>query len=119
MKFAPRLIIFFFRNILIGMVIVKTLDLLLFLINIRLIRINNDQLYRLFGINYKLIFSKQMIVLFPIYLYRTRQRTSVETLSNVHSSSTPIEILRRICEQCGIQDIEYFDPVLCDGVSKF
>jgi hypothetical protein len=71
----------------------------------------------LFGIYYKLIFL-QVNDRYLIYLYRTRQRTSVETLYNVHSSSTPIEILRRICEQCGIQDIEYFDPVLCDGVSK-
>jgi RAP1 GTPase activating protein 1 len=56
--------------------------------------------------------NKQRLV---VSIVRTRQRTSVETLYNVHSSSTPIEILRRICEQCGIQDIEYFDPVLCDG----
>ncbi|CAF5148913.1 unnamed protein product, partial [Rotaria magnacalcarata] len=26
-----------------------------------------------------------------------------------------IDILRRICDQCAITDIEYFDPVLCDG----
>lgn len=48
----------------------------------------------------------------------TRQRTTIETLSNVHSSSTPIDILRGICEQCAISDVEYFDPVLCDGVIK-
>lgn len=58
-----------------------------------------------------------MIIFFSSDFYRTRQRTSIETLSNVHSSSTPNEILRRICEQCAITDIEHFDPVLCDGVN--
>ena len=70
------------------------------------------------------------MIIFPGYMFmqdcffvlilvsRTRRRTTMETLANVHSSSTPIEILRRICEQCAISDVEYFDPVLCDGVIK-
>ncbi len=49
-------------------------------------------------------------------LYRTRQRTSIESLLDVSSSLSSIDILRRICDQCAIVDIEYFDPVLCDGV---
>ncbi len=41
----------------------------------------------------------------------------MEIIPNIHSSSTSMEILRRICEQCAITDVEYFDPVLCDGVN--
>ncbi|CAF3107369.1 unnamed protein product [Rotaria socialis] len=48
-------------------------------------------------------------------IVRTRQGTSIESISDIHSSCTPFEILRRLCEQCSITDIEYFDPVLCDG----
>ncbi|CAF2894408.1 unnamed protein product [Rotaria sp. Silwood2] len=48
-------------------------------------------------------------------IVRIRQRTLIETIFDIHSSSTPLDILRRICEQCAITDIEYFDPVLCDG----
>ncbi|CAF1628257.1 unnamed protein product [Rotaria magnacalcarata] len=48
-------------------------------------------------------------------IVRTRQGTSIESISDMHSSCTPFEILRRLCEQCSITDIEYFDPVLCDG----
>jgi hypothetical protein len=51
-------------------------------------------------------------------IVRTRQRTSIEIISNIHSSSTSMEILRRICEQCAITDVEYFDPVLCDGAHE-
>lgn len=47
---------------------------------------------------------------------RTRLGTTIESLSDVSVSATPIDILRRICEQCALTDIEYFDPVLCDGV---
>lgn len=47
-----------------------------------------------------------------------RQGTSIETLSEAHWPVIPADILRRICEQCAIADIEYFDPVLCDGVSQ-
>ncbi|CAF1047508.1 unnamed protein product [Adineta steineri] len=50
-------------------------------------------------------------------IVRTRQRTLIESIFDIHSSSTANDILRRICEQCAITDIEYFDPVLCDGVS--
>jgi hypothetical protein len=49
---------------------------------------------------------------------RTRQRTSIESLVDVHSSIAPADILRRLCEQCSIIDIDYFDPVLCDGVCQ-
>ncbi|CAF1197303.1 unnamed protein product [Adineta steineri] len=48
-------------------------------------------------------------------IVRTRQRTLIESIFDIHSSSTANDILRRICEQCAITDIEYFDPVLCDG----
>ncbi|CAF0813542.1 unnamed protein product [Rotaria sp. Silwood1] len=48
-------------------------------------------------------------------IIRTRLRTFIETISDIHSLSTPLDILRRLCEQCAITDIEYFDPVLCDG----
>ncbi|CAF0794556.1 unnamed protein product [Rotaria sordida] len=48
-------------------------------------------------------------------IVRIRQRTSIETLLDIHPSCTPSDILRRICEQCAIADVEYFDPVLCDG----
>ena len=47
---------------------------------------------------------------------RTRLGTTIESLSDVIVSATPIDVLRRICEQCAMTDIEYFDPVLCDGV---
>lgn len=47
---------------------------------------------------------------------RTRLRTSIESLLDIPSSLSSIEILRRICDQCSMTDIEYFDPVLCDGV---
>jgi hypothetical protein len=67
--------------------------------------------------NKNLIFNIK-IKLFFCYSYRTRQRTAIEFLTDVHSSTPPIDILRRICEQCAITDIEYFDPVLCDGVIK-
>ncbi len=50
------------------------------------------------------------------FLYRTRQRTLIESLLNVPSAFSSMDILRRLCEQCAITDIEYFDPVLCDGV---
>ena len=49
-------------------------------------------------------------------LNRTRQRTSIESLLDVSSTLSSIDILRRICDQCAITDIEHFDPVLCDGV---
>jgi hypothetical protein len=55
---------------------------------------------------------------YALFLYRTRQRTSIESLINVQASFSSIDILRRICEQCAITDIEYFDPVLCDGVKS-
>ncbi|CAF0742340.1 unnamed protein product [Rotaria sordida] len=48
-------------------------------------------------------------------ILRARQRTSIESLLDIPSSLSSIDILRRICDQCGITDIEYFDPVLCDG----
>jgi hypothetical protein len=57
-------------------------------------------------------------ITFFFYLYRTRLRTSIESIYDIQSSSSPIDILRRICEQCSITDIEYFDPMLCDGVNK-
>ena len=49
---------------------------------------------------------------------RTRQGTSIESLADLPSSAIPVDVLRRICEQCAINDIEYFDPVLCDGVRR-
>ncbi|CAF1101802.1 unnamed protein product [Rotaria sp. Silwood1] len=48
-------------------------------------------------------------------IVRTRQRTSIESILDIPSSISSIDILRRICDQCAINDIEYFDPVLCDG----
>jgi len=51
-------------------------------------------------------------------IVRTRQGTSIETLSDVHSPIIPADILRRICEECAITDVEYFDPVLCDGTHE-
>jgi len=53
-----------------------------------------------------------------LFIHRTRLRTSIESISDIHSSLNPIDILRRICEQCSITDVEYFDPMLCDGVKK-
>ncbi len=50
------------------------------------------------------------------FFYRTRQRTSVELLLDIPSSLSSLDILRRICDQCAISDIEYFDPVFFDGV---
>ncbi|CAF4568839.1 unnamed protein product [Rotaria sp. Silwood2] len=47
-------------------------------------------------------------------IVRTRQRTSIESLLYIPSSFSSIDILRRICEQCAITNIEYFDSVLCD-----
>ena len=57
------------------------------------------------------------VCFFYVYLPRTRQRTCIEYMSDVNSSSN-FNILRRICEKCGITDVEYFDPVLCDGVKN-
>ena len=51
------------------------------------------------------------------FLFRTRQRTFVESLFDVPSSCSSLEILRRVCNQFGLTDIEYFDPIFCDGVS--
>ncbi|CAF0933796.1 unnamed protein product [Adineta ricciae] len=48
-------------------------------------------------------------------IVRTRQRTLIESLTDIPSSMAPSDILHRICEQCAINDVEYFDPVLCDG----
>ncbi|CAF0746655.1 unnamed protein product [Adineta steineri] len=48
-------------------------------------------------------------------IVRTRQRTSVESLSDIPASCSSLDTLRRICDQCAITDIEYFDPILCDG----
>ncbi|CAF3368017.1 unnamed protein product, partial [Rotaria sp. Silwood2] len=42
-------------------------------------------------------------------IVRTRQRTSIESLLYIPSSFSSIDILRRICEQCAITNIEYFD----------
>ncbi|CAM2706512.1 unnamed protein product [Rotaria socialis] len=52
---------------------------------------------------------------FIMAIVRTRQQTSIESLLYIPSTCSSIDILRRICEQCAITDIEYFDPVLCDG----
>ncbi|CAF1167389.1 unnamed protein product [Adineta ricciae] len=48
-------------------------------------------------------------------IVRTRQRTLIESFTDIPSSMAPSDILHRICEQCAINDVEYFDPVLCDG----
>ncbi|UJR23704.1 hypothetical protein I4U23_026685 [Adineta vaga] len=48
-------------------------------------------------------------------IVRTRQRTYVEQLFDIPVSCFSLDILRRICDQCALTDIEYFDPVLCDG----
>ena len=64
------------------------------------------------------LFKSKFFFLLHSFSSRTRQRTFIESIFDAHSSSTPIDILRRISEQCGITDIEYFDPVLCDGVNK-
>ncbi|CAF4518259.1 unnamed protein product, partial [Rotaria sp. Silwood2] len=48
-------------------------------------------------------------------IVRTRHRTSIESLLDIPSSLSSIDILRRICDQCAITDIEYFDPILCNG----
>ncbi|CAF2127795.1 unnamed protein product [Rotaria magnacalcarata] len=52
---------------------------------------------------------------FIMAIVRTRQQTSIESLLDISSTCSSIDILRRICDQCAITDIEYFDPVLCDG----
>ena len=49
---------------------------------------------------------------------RTRQGTSIESLADLPSAAIPVDVLRRICEQCAIYDVDYFDPVLCDGVRR-
>jgi len=93
------------------MALVIVMGLLLFHTNIQMIKINNDMLWLLFG--QWLIFEINYHVFF---FYRTRQRTSVELLLDIPSSLSSLDILRRICDQCALSDIEYFDPVFFDGV---
>ncbi|CAF0877590.1 unnamed protein product [Adineta ricciae] len=56
--------------------------------------------------------NKQRYILTVV---RTRQRTFVESLFDLPSSCSSLEILRRICNQRALTDIEYFDPIFCDG----
>ncbi|CAF0724252.1 unnamed protein product [Didymodactylos carnosus] len=51
------------------------------------------------------------------FIVRTKQQTYIQTISDTNSS-VGLKILNKICENCDINDVDKFDPILCDGAQE-